>query len=113
MRIHWFLLLPVFLCYFDPCQRALIAIARLYDALSPATPIFSDQTSIGSADVVQGIIYLNASALRHAPHSFWNVLKHEQFHTLGFTHWQPGIVPMNYMVTTNVDGSVIDDTFVL
>lgn len=113
MRAVWVLLLPVCLCYFDLCQQTLIALARAYDALSPLTPIFSDQTAIGSADVSQGIIYLNGSALRHAPHSFWNVLKHEQFHTLGFTHWQPGIVPMNYMVTTNPQGTVVDDTFVL
>lgn len=55
-------------------------------------------------------IYVDFEKLRAAPHTKWNVFRHEIAHTKGANHGD-GTPEMAYMVTESQNGVVVDDAF--
>jgi hypothetical protein len=57
-------------------------------------------------------VYVDAERLRNAPHTTWNVIRHEIAHTKGAQHGD-GSVEMKYSVTADPGGFIVDDNFFL
>lgn len=55
-------------------------------------------------------IYADFARLQNAPHTTWNVIRHELAHTKGAEHGD-GSVEMKYVVTADQSGLVVDDNF--
>lgn len=57
-------------------------------------------------------IYMDFHRLQLAPHTAYNVMRHEIAHTKGAEHGD-GSKEMNYAATVNMNGAVIDDGFLI
>lgn len=68
--------------------------------------------NIAFANVQESKVYIDASKLINAPNTFKNVILHECRHLLGAQHFD-GTLAMNYSVTVDTYGKVIDDNFLL
>jgi len=58
----------------------------------------------------QSRIYLDSRQLEQTPNTLWNVLRHEVAHTQGQQHGQ-NTTEMQYYVTKNPQGTIVEDTF--
>ena len=57
-------------------------------------------------------IYVDFTKLQAAPHTTYNVLKHEFAHTRGARHGD-GSAEMRYSITKDMFGNVVDDAFLI
>lgn len=62
--------------------------------------------------IPQKTTFVNAGLLKNNPHTFANVVRHEVAHLRGAQHGD-GSAVMNYKVTKDLNGNIIDDGFFL
>ena len=75
----------------------------IVDGIQSQTYAFTDSS--------RKIIYVDMTRFECCPNSFINVINHEIGHTKGGEHGQGGI--MNYSLTTDTYGHIINDNIVL
>ncbi len=104
-----------FVCAFDPLQEQLFhQLTAASSGVNPfvtlqAAPI-ADELAYTTPD--RSHIYMDMKRLQSAPHTFYNVLRHEIAHTKGAEH-NDGTVEMSYAATIDTNGVVIDDGFLI
>lgn len=75
-------------------------LATLHDG------VIADGIAFTSADLNH--VYIDFERLKYAPHTTWNVIRHELGHTKGQQHGDP-TAEMRYAVTLDHRGMVVDD----
>lgn len=70
----------------------------------------SDNIAYTDSDLKR--VYIDANRLRKTPRTFANVVTHECFHLNGAQHGD-GSLAMEYHVTTQPNGEVVEDDYVL
>jgi hypothetical protein len=96
-------------------QQASVARQIMKQLDAPPWSAIIDSTlhdNIAFTDQVAKKCYIDSKRLLNAPHSFANVITHEVGHLKGAQHGD-GSLGMAYMVTTNIAGDVIDDSYYL
>ncbi len=96
-------------------QQAIVARQIMAQLNAPAWSAIIDaalHNEIAFTDQLTKKVFIDAKRLLNTPHTYFNVVVHEVMHLNGAQHGD-GSLAMNYKVTTNLSGDVIDDKYYL
>lgn len=114
MRIPYLLLLVALIGAMNPQQANIARQVMKARGVPPWSVIIdavqSDNIAYTDSDLKR--VYIDANRLRKTPRTFANVAIHECGHLSGAQHGD-GSLAMDYHVTTQPNGDVVEDNYVL